>query len=250
MNRNDAMQAAGAVNRAAIDYGFEVAKPGMTKLELAQRVGDYIRSAGMRPAFNGYLGFPGDLCICIDEEIVHGVPNERTVKDGSILTLDCGVEYHNYYVDAARTDIVGSARSQEDIKLVFLGEQLFHSYVKQIKAGLTLYDVAKIGDQTFRPSGFEIYNNLCGHGIDIKIHQEPDIFHTLHGLPQSIITKLRSTKLTVGQTICIEPILSLTPIKKEKISPDKWTLITSDGSYTSHFEHTLLVLENTVEILS
>lgn len=249
MNKLDAMRFAGRVNRNAIEYGFEVARPGMSKRELSTRLGDYIRGYGCEPAFLGYLGFPGEACICLNEEIVHGIPNDRVIEDGDVLTIDIGTKYHGWNVDAAMTDIVGKA-SEDRIKFVRECESLFKVMIQHVHPEFSLYQLAELGDRLTDNKRIFILNEFCGHGIGSSVHMDPNIFHSLKGLDSRTISSLRSAFLPIGSTVCVEPIFMQYPNVGHQLMPDGWTWTSKYNLVSAHFEHTILVTENGAEIIS
>jgi len=249
MNKLDAMRYAGKVNRDAIEYGFEVAVPGMTKRELSTRLGDFIRSHGCEPAFLHYLGFPGEACICLTEEIVHGIPNDRKIEDGDILTIDIGTKYYSWNVDAAMTDIIGHA-SKERLKFVRDCEDIFKIMIQHIHPDFSLYQLAELGDRLTAGRDIYILNDFCGHGIGTTVHMEPTIFHSLKGLDDGTIRQLQTQRLAVGTTICVEPIFLDQPSVGHELSTDGWTWASKYDFISAHFEHTLLITENGTEVIS
>jgi len=250
VDKYSAMKSAGIVNREAINAGLHAAQTdSLTTFQLSKIVGNYIRSCGMEPAFLGYMGFPGECCICVDEDIVHGVPSDKHIPHGSILTIDCGVKYYGINVDAADTIVTKLSKNPETI-YVTTGKELFNKYISLIKCNMSLYDIAALGDEIFRSKGYKIYNNLSGHGIGEAVHIPPTIFHTLYGLSDGIINNMKMQKLTEGQAICIEPILTNGTHVTQKLSLDGWTLRTTDGAKPIHFENTLYIHKNHTEIIS
>ncbi len=249
MNRIDAMRFAGKVNRNAIEYGFEIAKPGMSKLELSRRLGDFIKSFGCEPAFLNYMGFPGEACICLSEEIVHGIPNERVIEEGDILTIDIGTKYNGWNVDAARTDVVGKAEPHA-LRLVRESELLFNSMIKHVHPNFSLYQLAELGDRLTAGRNIFILNDFCGHGIGQTVHMDPNIFHSLKGLSSGTISQLKSTFLPVDSMVCVEPIFMEAPQIGHKLMPDGWTWTSKYNLLTTHFEHTLLITNDGVEVIS
>lgn len=239
MNKLDAMREAGEINRLAINFALTVAQPGMTKAELDQAVGDLIRDMGGEPAFLGYHGFPGNCCICIDEEIVHGTPSNRKIEDGSILTIDCGVRIDGWNVDAASTKIIGTPRSELDVSLLAGTKEALDAGIAIIKAELDLFDLANCIHSVARTNGISPYPQFTGHGIGRVVHEEPAI----HNIP-----KQRGTKLAPGQTIAVEPICTRGGLGFN-VMEDGWTCVSSDRSLSAHFEHTLLVTEEGCEVI-
>jgi methionyl aminopeptidase len=243
------MRHAGLVNRMAIEYGFEVAEPGMTKRELGHRLGEFIRSYDCEPAFLGYLNFPGEACICLTEEIVHGVPDDRVIQDGDILTIDIGTKYNGWNVDAAYTDIIGKAKP-ETIKFVRECESIFNEMIKHVHPQFSLYQLAELGDRLVAPHNIHLLNDFCGHGIGQQIHMDPNIFHSLKGLDDRTINTLKTALLPVGSTVCVEPIFISQPNVGHVLMEDGWTWRSKYDFISAHFENTLLITENGTEIIS
>lgn len=239
MNKLEAMREAGEINRLAIDFGLTIAQPGMTKRELDEHIGQFIIDMGGEPAFLGYNGFPGNCCICIDEEIVHGTPTDRVIEDGSILTVDCGVRIEGWNVDAASTKIIGTPRSEADVSLLAGTKEALDAAVAIIRADLDLYDLADRIYSVSRLSGLSPIPAFTGHGIGALVHEEPAI----HNIP-----KQKGTKLASGQTIAVEPICTRGGLNFV-ILPDGWTCVSSDGSMSAQFEHTLLVTDEGCEVI-
>lgn len=249
MNKLDAMRYAGKVNRDAIDYGFEIAKPGMTKRELSHRLGDFIKTHGCEPAFLGYLGFPGEACICLNEEIVHGIPNDRVIEDGDILTIDIGTKYQGWNVDAASSDIVGH-HIPERLQFIRKCEAIFNIIIQHVHPNFSLYQIAELGDRLVKDKDVYLLNEFTGHGIGQAIHLDPSIFHSLKGLPERTIGELRTRFLKPSSTVCLEPIFLTKPSVGHELMPDGWTWASKYGLLSCHFEHTVLVTDNGVEIIS
>lgn len=249
MNKLESMRYAGRINRLAIDYGFEYARPGISKLDLNNRLDDFIRSYGCEPAFLGYMGFPKSACICINEEIVHGIPNDRIIQDGDILTIDIGTKYRGWNVDAARTDVVGKSTNY-NLDFVRNSEKIFKELIRHIHPNFSLFQIAELCDRLTAQYGYHILNEFCGHGIGTTVHMEPDIFHSLNRLNSDTIGKMKTTFLPVGATICVEPVFIRTPNIGHSLSEDGWTWISNYNLMSTHFEHTLLITESGAEIIS
>ncbi len=250
MDQLEAMRAAGQINQAAIKMALEQAAPGMTKAELDSMIGAFIEKMGGRPAFKGYQGFPGNACLSIDEEVVHGTPSDREIQEGSILTVDCGVEVDGWCVDAARTAIIGQPRNESEEKLVQSTDELLQYFVeKEIRAGLTMFNLANRMQTVAQLEGLRVFPQFTGHGIGRSIHEDPTIFHTLEGHTKLSRRLIQTWKFEAGMTVCVEPITTLgSPITIAQ--EDGWTVISQDGQPSAHFEHTLLITENGCEVLS
>ncbi len=220
-------------------------KPGVTTLELDKIAEDYIRSNDAVPAFKGYrqgplLPFPGSICASIDEEVVHGIPANRQLKEGEIIAIDVGVLKNNYYGDAALSVPVGII-SQEKKKLLEVTEKSLQLGIEQAIAGNRVHDISNAIQQFVEENGFSVVRELCGHGVGKFLHEDPSV--------PNFGKKGTGAKLKNGMTLAIEPMVNLGKYYV-KTKPDGWTVITEDGSPSAHFEHTILINNNTPEILT
>jgi methionyl aminopeptidase len=218
----------------------EKTKPGMKTKELDQLAEDYIRKQGGYPAFKGYRGFPASICVSINEEVVHGIPGERMIEPGQIVSLDVGVLKDGYYADAAETYPVGEV-PEEALKLIRITRQALEQAIDSLRAGRHLSDVSFAIQSFVEENGFSVVRDLVGHGIGKQMHEEPQIPN--FGLPgQGVILKK-------GMVLAIEPMVNA---GSHEISTkkDQWTIVTSDGSLSAHFEHTVAVTDNGAEVLT
>lgn len=235
------MREAGKILSHAHDELADRVKAGMSSYEIDKIGEEIIRGYGCEPSFLGYNGFPGSVCISINDEVVHGLPEkDKIVKDGDIVSLDMGVIYKNYQSDAARTIAIG-AISEEAQKLIDVTKQSFFEGIKFAKAGNHLYDIsAAIGDyaQSF---GYGVVRDLVGHGIGTEMHEDPQI--------PNFRQNRRGMKLRAGMTLAIEPMIN---IGRPEVAwlDDNWTVVTDDGTLSAHYENTILVTEGEPEILS
>lgn len=218
---------------------------GITTLELDKIAEDYIRSNNAVPAFKGYSqggapGFPGSVCSSIDDEVVHGIPSTRVLKDGEIVSLDIGVLKDGYFGDAALTVAVGNI-SDEKKKLMEVTERSLHLGIEQAVAGNKVHDISNAVQVYVEANGFSIVRDLCGHGVGKFLHEDPSI--------PNFGRKGTGPKLKNGMTLAIEPMVNAG--KYDVITAkDGWTIITADGSTSAHFEHTILINNNLPEILT
>lgn len=220
-------------------------KPGVTTLELDKIAEDYIRSNDAVPAFKGYrqgplIPFPGSICASIDEEVVHGIPGNRQLKEGEIITIDIGVLKNNYYGDAALSVPVGTI-SNEKKKLLEVTEKSLHLGIDQAIAGNRVHDISNAVQQYVEANGFSVVRELCGHGVGKFLHEDPSV--------PNFGKKGTGAKLKNGMTLAIEPMVNLGKYYV-KTKPDGWTVVTEDGSPSAHYEHTILINNNTPEILT
>jgi len=218
----------------------EMVKPGIQTRELDEYAHSKAREMEAIPAFKGYRSFPASLCTSINEEIVHGIPSARTLQEGDIISLDFGVIYDGYYGDAAVTLPVGEV-SPTASKLIASAKQSFYEGIKQLKVGNRISDVSYAIQQHVESQGFSVIKTFVGHGIGMSLHEEPQIPN--FGSPG------HGPKIKPGMVLAIEPMIAVGDWNVE-ILADKWTAITRDKSLSAHYEHTVAVREDSVEILS
>ena len=214
--------------------------PGMSVLDLDKKAENYIISCGARPAFKGYMGFPSTLCISIDDAVVHGIPNSEVLKEGQIVGIDCGAEVNGYYGDHARTFPVGQI-SDEKLNLMNITQTSLYKAIEKAVPGNYVGDIGHAVQSYVEPYGYSVVRELVGHGIGEKLHEEPQIPN--YGNPNA------GYKLHAGMCIAIEPMINLGS-KEIYTSKDGWTIFTSDGRPSAHFEHTIAIKEDGPHILS
>ena len=220
-------------------------KPGIATLELDKIAEDYIRSNNALPAFKGYSqggapGFPGSICSSVDDEVVHGIPSTRTLKEGEIVSLDIGVLKNGFFGDAALTVAVGNI-SDDKTKLMKVTERSLQLGIEQAIAGNKVHDISNAVQVYVEANGFSIVRDLCGHGVGKFLHEDPSI--------PNFGRKGTGPKLKNGMTLAIEPMVNAG--KYDVITAnDGWTILTADGSTSAHFEHTILINNNSPEILT
>jgi methionyl aminopeptidase len=218
-----------------------VIKPGMTTRDVDRWIEDYILRHDQKPAFKGYGGFPACACVSVNEEIIHGIPSKkRVIREGDIVSLDAGLIYQGYHSDAARTWAVGEI-SPEARKLVDVTQQSFFEGIKLAKAGNHLYDISAAIEAYVTPYGFTCVRDLVGHGIGTSMHEDPQI--------PNFRQHRRGVKLQAGMTLAIEPMVHMGGWEV-RVLDDDWTVVTEDGSLSSHYENTILITDGEPEILS
>jgi len=224
-------------------YLQESVKPGMTLKEIDAMGEAFLRKQGARPSFKGLYGFPAAVCTSLNEVIIHGIPDEKVVKEGDILGLDIGTEVNGWYGDAAVTMPIGGV-SEEDERLIMCAKEALYHAIEVIKPGLRFKELSLELQRFIEGRGYKPLLNFCGHGIGRKPHEEPEIPNYLeHGSPKS------GPKIKNGMVFCIEPMIcqkSGVP----RILEDKWSVVSEDGKRTSHYEHTVAVIDGKAEILS
>lgn len=220
-------------------------KPGISTIELDKIAEDYIRSNNGIPAFKGYSqggapGFPGSICSSIDDEVVHGIPGSKVLKDGEIISVDIGVNKHGFFGDAALTIAVGKIKPEKQ-KLIEVTERSLYLGIEQAVVGNRVHDISNAVQSYVESNGFSIVKDLCGHGVGKFLHEDPSI--------PNFGKKGTGPKLKSGMTLAIEPMVNA---GKHDVTTaaDGWTIITADGSASAHFEHTILVNDNSPEILT
>ncbi|MBR3684671.1 MAG: type I methionyl aminopeptidase [Clostridia bacterium] len=235
------MRKAGAILRDVLDLVSENAKPGVTTRRLDAIAYDYIKKQNAVPSFLGYGGFPGTLCTSIDDEIVHGIPGNRVLEEGMLLKLDGGVGLNGFHTDAARTVIIGST-TPEKAKLAEVCKECFFEGVKILKDGVRLGDLGAVISAHAEKHGYGVVRELVGHGIGKTVHEDPNVPN--YGIPG------RGLRLQSGMTIAIEPMINLGTRRIRQFEGDDWTIATLDGKASAHYENTVVIRPDGVEILT
>jgi len=219
----------------------EYVKPGISTLDINKKAEELIRSYNCIPSFLNYNGFPASICVSINEQVVHGIPNKKVIlQDGDIVSLDAGVIYKGYQSDAARTWGVGEI-STEAKQLIEVTRNSFYHGIKYAKAGNHLNDISSAIQEYVESFGYSVVRDLVGHGIGTKLHEEPQI--------PNFRQKRRGIKLEPGMTFAIEPMVN---IGRYDVywEDDDWTVVTADGSLSAHYENTILITDGEPELLS
>ena len=218
----------------------ELVKPGISTIELDVVAEDYIKSQDATPGFKGLYGFPSTVCASVDSEVVHGVPNNKKLKEGQILSLDVGAIYKGYYGDHARTFPVGQI-SASARKLLDVTEESLYIGIKSAKPGNRIGDIGHSIQDYVESNGFAVVRDLVGHGIGESLHEDPQI--------PNFGTKGTGDIIKEGMCFAIEPMVAMNSYEvfTEK---DDWTICTKDGSLAAHFEHTITITDNGAKILT
>tara|TARA_B100000029_G_scaffold441346_1_gene459103 strand:- start:88 stop:861 length:774 start_codon:yes stop_codon:yes gene_type:complete len=214
--------------------------PGKSILELDKLAEEYIRSCNARPAFKGYQGFPSTLCVSVDDEVVHGIPNNRVLEEGQIVGVDCGAEKLGYFGDHARTFAIGEV-SKEKQQLMDVTRESLNRGIQSAKVGNYVSDIGHAIQSYVEPFGYSVVRELVGHGIGTQLHEEPQIPN--YGVPGN------GYRLQEGMCIAIEPMINL-GAKEIVTDSDGWTIRTADGKSSAHFEHTITITSDNPVILS
>ncbi len=215
-------------------------KPGVKTITLDQIAEDFIRGEGAVPGFKGYRGFPATLCISVNEEVVHGIPGERVLKNGDIVSIDCGCQKDGYYGDSAYTFPVGEV-SEDVMNLLKRTKESLYRAVAVAVTGKRIGDVSAAVQEFVEGYGYSVVRELVGHGIGRQLHEKPDI--------PNYGKKGWGAKLQTGLTICIEPMINL-GVKSVIQDPDGWTIRTADRMPSAHFELTVAVNKEKADVLS
>ncbi len=235
------MREAGKVTAAVLKLMTEMVKPGISTLELDQAAEKTIRSFGATPLFLGYYGFPGSICASVNEEVVHGIPKkDRILKSGDIISIDTGARLDGFCSDAAITLGVGKV-SDEAQRLMDVTKKSLYKAIGQVKPGNRLGDVQHAVETFAISQGMGVVRDYCGHGIGRNMHEEPSIPN--FGKPGT------GPLLEKGMVLAIEPMLTAGTFRVRELD-DGWTVVTRDGSYAAHFEHTVAVTANGSEIFT
>jgi methionyl aminopeptidase len=215
-------------------------KPGVTPLELDKVADVYIRSQGAVPGFLGYGGFPNTLCISVNEQVVHGIPTDKPLVEGDIISVDCGAILNGYYGDHAYTFAIGEV-SEEVKQLLKVTEESLYLGIEQIFSGNRLGDVGFAVQQHAEKHGYGVVRELVGHGLGKQLHEDPELPN--YGKRGS------GKKMKEGLVLAIEPMINLGTEKVAQLD-DGWTIITQDGKPSAHFEHDVAIVGGKPEILS
>jgi methionyl aminopeptidase len=215
-------------------------RPGITTRDLDQIAETYIRSQGAIPSFKGYNQFPASICASVNDQLVHGIPGNQQLADGDIISIDIGAQYQGYHGDSAWTYGVGTI-SADAQRLLDVAERSLYAALELIKPDVRLFTISHAVQKVVEDAGLSIVREYVGHGIGSKLHEEPQIPN--YGIPD------RGPRLKPGMVLCIEPMVNLGE-RYVRTLEDNWTVVTVDGSWCAHFEHTVAVTENGYEILT
>ena len=216
-------------------------RPGMSTKDIDTLGEEIIRSYGCIPSFLNYNGYPASICVSVNQEVVHGIPDKhRIIQEGDIVSLDAGVIYKGYHSDAARTHAVGEV-SEEAKKLIQVTKESFFEGIKFAKAGNHLFDISGAIGRYAEERGYGVVRDLCGHGIGTALHEAPEI-------PNYEVGR-KGVTLRPGMTLAIEPMINIGTHEVDWLDDD-WTVVTRDGSLSAHYENTILITEGEPRILS
>ncbi len=237
----DCMRESGRITKNVLDLIGKSIRIGMTTKELDKIAFDYIKSCGAVPSFLGYGGYPASICTSIDEMVVHGIPsNDTIIKDGQLVSIDVGVIYNGWQGDAARTFMVGNVSDQKK-KLVKTTEECFFKAVENLRDGSPLGDIGHYIQTHAESNGYSVVRALVGHGIGREMHEDPSV--------PNYGKKGTGIRLKKGMTIAIEPMINMGTYQVDFLS-DGWSVVTRDRLPSAHYENTVAITDNGVEILT
>ncbi|MBN2087277.1 type I methionyl aminopeptidase [Candidatus Peregrinibacteria bacterium] len=235
------MRIGGAILKEVLDKMYDVVKPGISTMEIDLIAEKIIRAhEGATPGFKGYSGFPATLCISINEEVVHGIPKEdRFLKEGDIVGLDCGVLYKGLYTDACRTYLVGKVKPEVQ-KFVEITKKALNDCLKKVRPGNHIGDISEVIEDVLTSNGYSPVIECTGHGVGHNLHEPPEILNAGR--------KGTGPEIKPGMVFAIEPISTM-GYGNIVTGDDDWTIITADNSLSAHFEHTVIVTEDGYEVI-
>ncbi len=234
------MREAGRIVAQVLDAMEKAIAPGITTEQLDRQASKLIRLAGGEPAFLGYRGFPASICASVNEELVHGIPSLRRLKEGDIISIDVGVRYQGYYGDAALTFPVGRI-DESARRLMKVTRESLHRAVEKVRVGNYLSDISHVIQSYAESHNYSVVRNFVGHGIGTRMHEEPEVPN--FGLPG------RGLRLREGMVFAIEPMINVGSWEVEVLE-DQWTVVTVDRKLCAHYEHTVAVTADGPEVLT
>jgi methionyl aminopeptidase len=234
------MKKAGLITRDLLLYITEKIAPGVKTKKLDEFTEEWLKRKNAVPAFKGYRGYPASLCVSINDEVVHGIPGERVIEEGDIVSIDIGVYYDGFYGDGARTIPVGKV-SETAEKLIRVAEAAFWNSLKVIKDGARIGDLSAEIQEFVEKNGFSVVKEFVGHGIGFELHEEPQVPNF----------GIRGTGIILkeGMTLAVEPMVNEKDYRV-RIMEDGWTARTIDGGLSAHYENTIAITDNGVQVLT
>lgn len=234
------MRAAGKITAEARSIGRQMTRPGVSTKDIDREVEKFIRKSGAKPSFLGYGGFPGSACISVNEEVIHGIPGTRIVKEGDIVSIDVGAGIGGFHGDCCGTFPAGQI-SEEAKKLIEVTRQSFFEGIKYAKVGYRISDIGHAIQEYVEGFGYSVVREYVGHGIGRIVHEAPEIPN--YGNPG------HGPRLVKGMTLAIEPMVIMGD-KEIYVLDNEWTVVTKDGSLAAHYENTICITDGEPEILT
>jgi len=233
------MRQGGKILAAILDRLGSELRAGIKTRELDMIMAEELRQRGVKPSFKGYHGFPANLCVSVNDEIVHGIPDERVLQEGDIVSLDAGVIFEGFHTDAAITVAVGEI-CQQAKDLIAVTETSLTAGIAQATSGAHVGDISTAIQAYVESRGFSVVREYTGHGVGRELHEEPQIPNFAFG---------KGSVLRKGMTLAIEPMVNVGGCRT-RLSPNQWTVLTADESLSAHFEHTIAITDGEPEILT
>jgi len=238
----DIMFAANQIVAGALHLLRQRIRPGLSTLVLDRWAEEYCGDHHAEPAFKGYRGFPGSLCVSINEEVVHGIPSKKVIlREGDIVSIDFGVRFKGFYGDAAVTIPVGKISPQKEKLVCVTRESLDHA-IQQVKVGNRVSDISRAIQVHVEKNGFSVVRQFVGHGIGTNLHESPEV-------PNYVQNNKTSPRIAEGMVLAIEPMVNAGTFKV-KVLGDNWTVVTADRQPSAHFEHSVAATGNGPFVLS
>ncbi len=236
----DLMREPNAIVRDCLKFVGERIRAGMTTKEVDKMVYDFIKASGAEPSCLGYYGYPASACVSVNEEVVHGIPGDRVLSEGDIVSVDLCAYKNGFHGDGARTFCIGEV-SEDKKKLVRVTEECFFKAIEGLKAGTPLYDIGYKVQQHAESNGFSVIRSYTGHGIGREMHEDPSV--------PNFGRKGTGVRLRANTVLCIEPMIAMGTYRV-KVLDDDWTAVTLDGKCAAHYENTVVIRPDGVEILT
>ena len=232
---------AGRVVRLILEELKHTARPGITTLSLAEKAEDIIKKSNSRSAFKGYRGYPGIICTSLNEQVVHGIPGEKKLSSGDILSIDVGVEKDGYFADSAITVAIGDKVSENAARLIDITEKSLYAGIEKAVEGNRLFDISNAIQRLSESYGYGVVRDFVGHGIGRSLHEEPEV--------PNWGKQGTGPRLKNGMVLAIEPMINEGGYEVEVLS-DGWTAVTKDRLLSAHFEHTVAITEHGPKVLT
>ena len=235
------MRQAGRIAAGARSLARQMVEPGITTKAINKEVFHYIKKSGAEPTFLGYGGFPASVCISINEQVIHGIPGSRKLKEGDIVSIDVGATYKGFVGDCAMTVPCGTC-SDEALRLIAVTRQSFFEGITQARHGNRVNDISAAVQKYAEDNGCGVVRDYVGHGVGAKMHEDPEV-------PNYVQVGRGSPRLVRGMTIAVEPMINA-GTWEVKVLPDGWTVVTADGKLSAHYENSILITDGEPEILT
>ena len=237
----DCMRKAGKIVSGTFAELKKAVKPGVTTKELDRIAYEYIKSCGATPSFLGYSGFPASICVSVNDQVIHGIPDNTKLREGDIVSIDIGACYKGYHGDSAKTFPVGKISSEAQ-KLIDVTRQSFYEGIAFAKRGNRICDISAAIQKYVEKNGFGIVRDYTGHGVGSVVHEEPSV--------PNYVMRVKGPRMLSGMTIAVEPMVTAGHYDVFVDSDNDWTVYTDDGSLAAHYEHTILITDGECEILT